>query len=255
MIMNELKQKIDTTHFGFEQVKMEEKAGMVRGVFDSVASSYDLMNDAMSLGAHRLWKQHFVSMIAPKNKEVLLDVAGGTGDIAFTMHKAAPKAVITICDINEQMLREGRNRQIDGNFVNAPLKWVTSDAQSLPCPDRTYDSYSIAFGIRNVTNIQAALNDAYRALKFGGRFHCLEFTPEVTPALQPLYERYSFNLIPKLGEWLAKDAESYQYLVESIRQFPNRETFASMIEEAGFTNVKYQGLSGGIVAIHSGWKI
>lgn len=253
--MNQNAQNNDTTHFGFEQVKTEEKSGMVRGVFNSVAGNYDLMNDAMSLGAHRLWKQHFVGMIAPKNHESLLDVAGGTGDIAFAMHKKAPNAAITICDINEQMLREGRNRQIDGNFMGAPIQWVTGDAQTLPCPDRQYDSYSIAFGIRNVTNVQVALEDAYRVLKFGGRFFCLEFTPKVTAALQPIYERYSFNAIPKMGKLLAKDEESYQYLVESIRQFPNRETFASMIEKAGFTNVKHQGLSGGIVAIHSGWKI
>lgn len=244
-----------TTHFGFRDVNTEEKAGLVRGVFDNVASNYDLMNDAMSMGTHRLWKKRFVQLIAPKNHETLLDVAGGTGDIAFALHKKAPEANITICDINEQMLRHGRDRQIDDNLNGDKLRWVTGDAQTLPVPDTTYDSYSIAFGIRNVTDVQAALNDAYRALKFGGRFYCLEFTPEITPALQPIYERYSFGVIPKLGKLLANDEPSYQYLVESIRQFPNRENFAEMIRKAGFENVTHEGLSGGVVAIHSGWKV
>ncbi len=244
-----------TTHFGYQEVNTDQKEGMVRSVFNNVASNYDLMNDAMSLGVHRLWKKHFVAKVAPQSHERILDVAGGTGDIAFAMSKAAPGAHITICDINEQMLREGHNRAIDHSVDRSHLEWVTGDAQTLPVPSNHYHAYTIAFGIRNVTDVQAALNDAYRSLNYGGRFYCLEFTPEVSASLQPIYDRYSFNVIPVLGGMLAKDKDSYQYLVESIRRFPNRHDFEAMVKHAGFEQTSHHTLSGGIVAIHSGWKL
>lgn len=246
-----------TASFGFEDIPAEEKEGRVAAVFSSVAADYDRMNDAMSLGLHRVWKNQFVRMIRPRDGEVLLDVAGGTGDIAFrlqdSLEKKGAEADITILDINSEMLAEGRRRadeaERDG-FV-----WLEGNAQALDLPDGQFDAYSIAFGIRNVTDVDKALSEAYRVLKRGGRFYCLEFTSPVLPAFQPFYDAYSFNIIPRLGARIAGDAASYKYLVESIRKFPNRTAFKGMIEAAGFVNTSVTTLSGGIVAIHSGWKV
>lgn len=241
-----------TTHFGYESVGWDEKTQRVRGVFNSVASRYDVMNDVMSLGMHRLWKRDFAGSLNLQNGMKVLDLAGGTGDIAFLMQRAA-SIDVTVCDINEMMLREGRDRAIDRNITGP--EWLCGNAESLPFADGSFDRCTIAFGIRNVTDIPAALKEIQRVLKPGGRFACLEFSHPTVPVLKPVYERYSFDLIPRFGEWIAKDRESYQYLIESIRQFPNQKRFASMIEAAGLTQVKWRNLTGGIVAIHSGWKI
>lgn len=246
-----------TASFGFEDVPVEEKEGRVAAVFSSVAADYDRMNDAMSFGLHRLWKTHFVKKIRPRHGEVLLDVAGGTGDIAFRLQDAVEKrggeADITVLDINGDMLAEGRRRAADDNREG--FIWLEGNAQALDLPASQFDAYSIAFGIRNVTDVAKALREAHRVLKRGGRFYCLEFTSPVLPALQPIYDAYSFNVIPRLGARIAGDADSYQYLVESIRKFPSRSAFQRMIEDAGFANTSVSTLSGGIVAIHSGWKI
>ncbi|MBY0407759.1 MAG: bifunctional demethylmenaquinone methyltransferase/2-methoxy-6-polyprenyl-1,4-benzoquinol methylase UbiE [Rickettsiales bacterium] len=242
-----------TTHFGFKQVAEEEKAGLVRGVFDSVASRYDIMNDLMSAGLHRLWKNDMVKWLAPHPGMEILDVAGGTGDIAFRMLSRA-RCHVTVCDINYNMLAEGRSRAIDKNLLSG-LEWVCGNAESLPVPSDRYDAYTIAFGIRNVTHIDKALEEAHRVLKPGGRFLCLEFSHLHHAALQKAYDAYSFAAIPKIGQWVTGNAEPYQYLVESIRRFPKQEKFASMMREAGFANVQYRSLSQGVVAIHSGRKI
>lgn len=246
-----------TASFGFEDIPTEEKEGRVAAVFSSVAADYDRMNDAMSLGLHRLWKNHFVKKIRPRHGEMLLDVAGGTGDIAFRLQDAAERAGaqadITVLDINADMLAEGRRRAEED--ARDGFVWLEGNAQALALPDNQFDAYSIAFGIRNVTDVAAALREAHRVLKRGGRFYCLEFTSPVLPAFQPFYDAYSFNIIPRLGARIAGDAASYQYLVESIRKFPSRSAFKAMIEEAGFANTSVATLTGGIVAIHSGWKI
>jgi demethylmenaquinone methyltransferase/2-methoxy-6-polyprenyl-1,4-benzoquinol methylase len=208
----------------------------------------------MSLGIHRLWKDKFITELNPKDGAKLLDVAGGTGDIAFRFLKKAPHGHVTVCDINPEMLREGYKNSIDKNILNG-LEWLCGNAEKLPLPDSTYDYYTIAFGIRNVTDIPAALREAHRVLKPGGRFMCLEFSKVENPILAKAYDFYSFKIIPKMGELVAKDKDSYQYLVESIRQFPPQKKFAKMIEDAGFSQVKYTNLSGGSVAIHSGWKV
>lgn len=244
--------KQDKTHFGYQSVAWEKKTSLVRGVFDSVATSYDRMNDVMSLGVHRLWKREFVSSLSLRTGANILDLAGGTGDIAFAMKRAA-NADVTVCDINAAMLHEGRNRAFDNQIHG--LKWVCGNGECLPFPDRSFDMCTIAFGIRNVTHIPAALSDIYRVLKPGGHFACLEFSSVRNPLLKPMYDTYSFKLIPQFGEWIARDRESYQYLVESIRQFPDQNTFAEMIKDAGFDMVSHRNLSGGIVAIHSGWRI
>lgn len=243
-----------TASFGFTEVPENEKAGMVRGVFDSVAGRYDLMNDLMSGGTHRLWKDHFVARVAPKDGEVIIDLAGGTGDIAFRMSKAAPGARITVCDINENMIRTGRSRAIDRGILQG-LDWTVGNAEQVPAPDRSFDAYTIAFGLRNVTHPERALADAYRVLKPGGRFFCLEFSHVQAPAMAAAYDLYSFRLLPKIGRYVARDEESYRYLAESIRMFPPQEKLADMMREAGFEQVKYRNLLGGIVAIHSGWRI
>lgn len=240
------------THFGFKQVEEEQKASMVRGVFDSVASRYDIMNDLMSGGLHRLWKNDMVAMLAPRPVQHILDVAGGTGDIAFRIRKSG--AQVTICDINQHMLEEGRNRAMDKNFLTG-LEWAVGNAESLPFPDNHFDAYTIAFGIRNVTHIDKALQEAYRVLKPAGRFLCLEFSHLKHPLLQKGYDAYSFAAIPKIGALVTGSADPYQYLVESIRQFPNQEKFAGMIRAAGFANVQYKNLTQGVVAIHSGRKV
>ncbi|HEX2525124.1 MAG TPA: bifunctional demethylmenaquinone methyltransferase/2-methoxy-6-polyprenyl-1,4-benzoquinol methylase UbiE [Geminicoccus sp.] len=241
--------------FGFQPVDPAEKAGKVRQVFDRVAGRYDLMNDLMSAGVHRLWKNALVDWLAPRRGIRHLDVAGGTGDVAFRIaDRVGGEADITICDINHAMLEVGRDRAIDRGLVRG-LSWVTGDAMALPMPDRSFDSYTIAFGIRNVTHIDQALSEAFRVLKPGGRFLCLEFSRLVIPQLRSAYDRYSMGVIPVMGRLVANDAESYRYLVESIRRFPDQKKFAGMIEKAGFDLVKVRNLSGGIAAIHSGWRL
>jgi len=241
------------THFGFRTVEAAAKQKLVGGVFSSVASNYDIMNDLMSGGLHRVWKNEFVRQIHANKNAAILDLAGGTGDIAVRM-KAKTGAAITICDINADMLSVGRARQFDKG-ESAGLRWVCGNAETLPVPDASLDVITIAFGLRNVTNIQQALNDAYRALKPGGHFLCLEFSKVTVPMMAKIYEQYSFHVIPKIGQLVAKDKDSYQYLVESIRQFPPQEELKKMMERAGFARVKYTNLTFGTVAIHQGWRI
>jgi demethylmenaquinone methyltransferase/2-methoxy-6-polyprenyl-1,4-benzoquinol methylase len=240
-----------TTHFGFRDVAEEEKAGLVHGVFSSVAGNYDVMNDVMSLGIHRLWKDGLMDWLAPRPNMRLLDVAGGTGDIAFRFQKRGGGHA-TVCDMTASMLEEGKKRP---EAQGAPLDWVVGDAMALPFENNTFDAYTISFGIRNVTRIDDALREAFRVLKPGGRFMCLEFSQIPNDLLQWAYDRYSFNVIPEMGAMIAKDRDSYQYLVESIRKFPDQEAFAAKIRDAGFEQVKYRNFSMGIAAIHSGWKI
>ena len=240
----------DTASFGYREVPADEKAHLVGQVFSSVARRYDIMNDAMSGGAHRLWKDQFVRRVKPRAGETILDMAGGTGDIAFRMHRFG--AAITVSDINGDMLAVGmeraRKRGLDG------LIWSEQNAETLTFADRSFDAYTIAFGIRNVTDIPAALREAHRVLRYGGRFFCLEFSTTLWPGFAEIYDAYSHRLVPKLGKLLAKDEDSYRYLIESIRRFPDMPRFAAMIGEAGFTNVKAEPILGGLVAIHSGWK-
>ncbi|WP_170790066.1 bifunctional demethylmenaquinone methyltransferase/2-methoxy-6-polyprenyl-1,4-benzoquinol methylase UbiE [Ruegeria lacuscaerulensis] len=243
-----------TTHFGFETVREAEKAGRVQGVFNSVASKYDVMNDVMSMGIHRVWKDAMMDWLAPRPGQRLLDVAGGTGDISFRFLKRAGHGHATVLDLTEPMLVEGRQRAEADQMADS-LNWVVGDAMSLPFEDNTFDVYTISFGIRNVTRPQVALNEAYRVLKPGGRLMVLEFSQLPNDGLQKLYDLYSFNVIPRMGKLIANDYDSYQYLVESIRKFPDQETFLGMVRAAGFENAKYRNLSMGIAALHSGWKI
>ena len=243
-----------TTHFGEREVPENEKAGLVHGVFSSVASRYDVMNDVMSVGIHRLWKDAMLDWLAPRNHQRLLDVAGGTGDIAFRFLKRAPEASAVVLDMTEPMLIEGRKRA-EASALADRLDWVTGDAMALPLPDNSFDVYTVSFGIRNVTRVDDALTEAFRVLRPGGRFMVLEFSQLPNPAMQKAYDLYSFNVIPRMGQAIAKDRDSYQYLVESIRKFPDQETFARMIQNAGFEQVKYRNLSMGIAALHSGWKL
>ena len=242
------------THFGFQTVDEDAKAGMVHGVFSSVASRYDVMNDLMSVGVHRVWKTAMMDWLAPRDGQHLLDVAGGTGDIAFRFLERASGARVTVCDMTESMLVEGRKRAEAGKLADR-LAWVTGDAMALPFADDSFDRYTISFGIRNVTRIPDALAEARRVLKPGGRLVVLEFSQIPVPMLQWAYDRYSFNVIPVMGQVVANDRDSYQYLVESIRKFPDQETFAQMIREAGFGRVQWRNLSIGIAALHSGWKL
>lgn len=239
--------------FGFREVDARDKARMVGEVFSSVAKRYDIMNDVMSMGLHRLWKSEFVAALTPRPGERFLDVAGGTGDIAFRIAERSGGGV-TVLDINADMLAVGRERAhkkgVEDNFT-----WVTGDAEKLPIPDQSMDAYTIAFGIRNVTHLDKALSEAYRVLRPGGRFYCLEFSQVEMPGLHEIYDAYSFHLIPRFGGMIANDEASYRYLVESIRRFPDIRTFKHMIEETGFTHVKARAMSGGIVAIHSGRRI
>ncbi len=241
----------DTVSFGYEDVAPDEKTRRVGGVFASVASSYDVMNDAMSGGLHRAWKDVFVRRVKPRAGEAILDMAGGTGDIAFRMAKSG--ASITAADINPAMLEVGieraAKRGIDG------LVWSEANAERLPWPDKFFDAYTIAFGIRNVTDIPKALREAHRVLKRGGRFFCLEFSTTLWPGFADVYDAYSHNIVPKVGKLIAGDEESYRYLIESIRRFPNMARFKEMIGEAGFVQTKVEPILGGLVAIHSGWKI
>lgn len=243
-----------TTHFGFETIPEADKAGKVQGVFNSVASKYDVMNDVMSAGVHRVWKDAMMDWLAPRPRQRLLDVAGGTGDIAFRFLKRAGTAHATVLDLTEPMLLEGR-RRAEAEQMAEQLEWIVGDAMSLPFADNSFDVYTISFGIRNVTRPQEALNEAFRVLKPGGRLMVLEFSQIPNAMLQKAYDLYSFNIIPEMGRMIAGDRDSYQYLVESIRNFPDQETFLSMVRKAGFGNAKYRNLTMGIAALHSGWKI
>jgi demethylmenaquinone methyltransferase/2-methoxy-6-polyprenyl-1,4-benzoquinol methylase len=242
---------MDKVNFGDELVTPEEKTRRVGGVFTSVARNYDLMNDLMSGGMHRRWKDRFVAKVKPRPGEHILDMAGGTGDVAFRM--AAKGATVTVSDINPDMLEVGmeraKKRGLDG------LIWQVENAEKLSFDDASFDAYTIAFGIRNVTDIPAALREAHRVLKRGGRFYVLEFSTSEWPGFGELYDRYSQHLIPKIGKAVARDEESYRYLVESIRRFPKMQAFRQMIEEAGFRSTSVEPILGGLVAIHGGWKI
>ena len=247
----------DTASFGYRDVPEAEKEGLVREVFSSVAKRYDLMNDLMSGGVHRIWKNVFVEWLDPRPGRAYLDVAGGTGDIAFRIADLARKrggeAAITVCDIYADMLGEGvRRAEAKGERA---LTWVCGDAEKLPIPDACMDAYTIAFGIRNVTHIQNALEDARRVLKPGGRFLCLEFSRVEAPGLDKIYDVYSMNVLPRIGQMVAGDAEAYRYLAESIRRFPPQNAFAKMIEKAGLSRVQVRNLTGGIAAMHSAWRI
>lgn len=244
----------DTTHFGARTVAEDEKAGLVHGVFTSVASRYDLMNDVMSGGVHRLWKDAAMDWLAPRDGQRLLDVAGGTGDIAFRFLRRAPGAEAVVLDLTEPMLTEGR-RRAEAARLGDRLDWIAGDAMALPFEDASFDRYAISFGIRNVTRIGDALDEAFRVLRPGGRLMVLEFSQLPNPMLRRAYDLYSFNVIPRMGQAIARDRESYQYLVESIRNFPDQKTFAGMIRDAGFEQVRYRNLTQGIAALHSGWKL
>jgi len=241
--------------FGFRRVKPQDKTGLVHQVFSSVAGNYDVMNDLMSGGLHRLWKDTLVRRMNPKAGMVCLDVAGGTGDIALRLHKRTNgKAKITVCDINPAMLEQGKAKILDQGIV-AGIDWIEGNAEKLPFADRSIDLYSIAFGLRNVTRIDQALREVARVLKPGGRFLCMEFSPGVTPALKPVYDAYCKNILPLLGEYVAKDRDAYQYLAESIMQFPPQEKLAARMEQAGLNNAQWTDLTGGIAVIHEGWKL
>lgn len=251
-----------TTYFGDQPVPEAEKAPRVRGVFESVAGRYDLMNDLMSGGIHRLWKSTLVDWLAPRPGIRLVDVAGGTGDVALkVLERVGPERAGTtvVCDLTEEMLAVGRNRAIDrgliGTAVPAGLHWVCGDAERLPLPDRAMSAYTIAFGLRNVTHIERALAEARRVLEPGGRILCLEFSRVVLPLLDRLYDLYSYAVLPTLGGLVTGDSAAYRYLVESIRRFPPQAELAGLIAEAGFAQVRYRNLSGGIAALHSGWRI
>ena len=243
-----------TTHFGAQEVPEAEKAGMVHGVFSNVASKYDVMNDVMSGGVHRIWKDAMMDWLAPRSGQRLLDVAGGTGDVAFRFLKRAPGASAVVCDMTEGMLIEGQKRA-EADQLGDQLDWIVGDAMALPFDDAEFDVYTISFGIRNVTRIADALAEAFRVLKPGGRLVVLEFSQLPNSGLQKLYDLYSFNVIPRMGQAIAGDRDSYQYLVESIRRFPDQETFAGMIRDAGFEQVRFRNLTMGVAALHSGWKI
>jgi ubiquinone/menaquinone biosynthesis methyltransferase len=235
---------------------MKDKATLVKNIFSSVANNYDLMNNVMSLGVHHLWKDKFIELL-PDYSKSLLDVAGGTGDIASRYYKKAKarglEPQITICDINPEMIKVGRDKLIDNNILY-PIDFIVGDAQKLPFDDMSYDYYTISFGIRNVTDISLALSEAYRVIKPGGKFMCLEFSHPTNTCFAKIYDSYS-NLIPFIGEVVAGNKEAYKYLVDSIRAFPKQETFASMMHDAGFVHVEYQNLTNGVVAIHCGYKI
>ena len=246
--------KENTTHFGFETILEKDKSEKVQGVFSSVASKYDVMNDVMSLGIHRVWKDAMMDWLAPIRGQALLDVAGGTGDISFRFLQRASGANATVLDLTEPMLSEGRKRA-ETVGISGQLEWVVGDAMALPFEDDSFDVYTISFGIRNVTDPQKALSEAYRVLKPGGRIMVLEFSHIPNNLLQWFYDKYSFNVIPRLGQIIASDRSSYQYLVESIRKFPKQESFLKLVNAAGFENTKYRNLTMGVACLHSGWKI
>ncbi len=247
-----------TTHFGFRDVPLGDKQTLVNDVFHSVAQRYDLMNDLMSVGLHRVWKDLMINALNPPRGEApfaLLDVAGGTGDVAFRAAKAAgPGFRATVCDINSDMLDVGRTRAA-ARHLDDRVSFAEGNAEALAFPNNHFDAYSIAFGIRNVPRIDLALAEAFRVLRPGGRFLCLEFSTVDVPGLDRIYDLFSFKVIPPLGRAVTGDAESYQYLVESIRKHPKPNAFAEMMRSAGFSRVNWQSLSGGIVALHSGWRL
>lgn len=246
--------KKSTTHFGFEQVPTQEKAQRVEEVFHSVANKYDLMNDLMSLGMHRLWKRFTIEQSGVRRGQAVLDIAGGTGDLAKEFAKRVGKdGKVVLADINDKMLQRGRERLINQGIVGN-VEFVQADAEKLPFPDDYFDCITIAFGLRNVTDKAAALRSMYRVLKPGGKCLILEFSKPSVPGLSTIYDKYSFNIIPKLGEWICNDRDSYQYLVESIRMHPDQETLKKMMLESGFEDVDYHNLTGGIVALHKGFK-
>lgn len=247
-------QNPEASWFGYTAVAPEEKTARVHDVFSSVAPSYDLMNDLMSCGLHRLWKDAFVSRLRPRKGETILDVAGGTGDIALRCAAATEnEATITVCDINPDMLKVGQDKALDAGWLD--IDWVQASAEDLPFENSVFDLVDISFGLRNVTHIDKALSEFYRVLSPGGRFFCLEFSPAVTPVLRRLYDLYSFSVLPWLGQHVAGDREAYQYLAESIRQFPDPAALAARMEKAGFACVTHQALTGGIAVIHSGWRL
>ena len=242
-------------NFGFKKVSKDEKPKLVNKVFDSVAFRYDLMNDLMSAGLHRLWKDSFIDWLAPRKNTHLLDVAGGTGDIAFRFSKKTKnQAKVTILDRNKNMLNEGK-RRLNVGQIAPDLEWVCGDAMNLPFKNEIFDYYTISFGIRNVLDLKKCLSEALRVLKPGGRIMILEFSKVENETLNKIYDAFSFNVVPRLGKLIANDAESYQYLIESIRKFPSQEKLASLVSEAGFRLVKYRNLTQGVVAMHSGWKV
>ena len=242
------------TDFGFSRVKSKDKSNLVKKLFENVSGRYDLMNDFMSLGIHRVWKESMLDWLAPRRGQSLIDVAGGTGDIAFNFIKRAKSgANATILDLTESMMIEGKKKTIDLP-EESKINWVCGDAMRMPFSNSTFDVYTISFGIRNVTDISKTLSEAYRVLKPGGRLMILEFSSVNNDLISWIYDKYSFNIIPKLGEFVSNDRESYQYLVESIRKFPNQEKFSEMIIHEGFRKVKYRDLTFGIAALHSAWK-
>jgi demethylmenaquinone methyltransferase / 2-methoxy-6-polyprenyl-1,4-benzoquinol methylase len=257
----------ESTWFGNRRVKPSEKTGLVQGVFASVAQRYDLMNDLMSGGLHRLWKDRLVRMMSPQAGQVIVDVAGGTGDIALRCaRRTEGKAKIIVCDLSPKMLAEGKAKAIDHGWLpgespsplggkNAAIEWITGNAENLPLPSRSADIYCIAFGLRNVTHIDKALTEAARVLKPGGRFYCLEFSPGVAKHLKPLYDRYCDEILPRLGGLIAQDRGSYQYLAESIKKFPDQPALAKRMEAAGLEQINWLNLTGGIAVIHSGWRV
>jgi demethylmenaquinone methyltransferase / 2-methoxy-6-polyprenyl-1,4-benzoquinol methylase len=258
----------ETAHFGSRQVPLDDKQALVDDVFHSVARRYDLMNDLMSLGLHRAWKDTLATAVNPPRNLpfALLDIAGGTGDVAFrVIDKGGEQTRVTVCDINADMLAIGRERSMtrsptypspeSGGGIGRRITFIEGNAEALPFADKSFDAATIAFGIRNVPRIEQALAEAYRVLKIGGKFLCLEFSAVDVPGLDRLYDFYSSNVLPALGRVVAGDAESYRYLVESIRRFPNPQTFAAMLRAAGFARVSFQPMTGGIVALHSGWRL
>lgn len=245
------KPKID---FGFREVDLDEKSGLVRGVFERVARRYDLMNDLMSGGMHRLWRITMLDLLKPRAGMHVLDVAGGTGDLAFRILSRAPGANVTVCDLTPAMLAVGRDRAVDRGIVSG-IDWICGNAECLPFADRSMDAYTIAFGLRNVTRREAALAEARRVLKPGGRFLCLELSRVAVPLLGRIYDAYSFEVVPRIGEFVLRDSDSYRYLVESIRRFPPQEALAGLMRAAGLERVAWRNLSGGIVAIHEAWRL
>jgi len=245
----------DSTHFGYEQVASTEKAGRVREVFDSVASRYDLMNDLMSMGVHRLWKRFALAQTGLRPGQQALDVAGGTGDLSIGMaRQVGREGRVTLTDINENMLREGRGRLVDAGIVGN-VRCAVADAEHLPFPDREFDCVMIGFGLRNVTDKPAALAEMFRVLRPGGQLLVLEFSHPVAPGLKPVYDAYSFGVLPLMGRLIAGDADSYRYLAESIRMHPQQDELKALFEEAGFEQCRYHNLTGGIVALHRGYRI
>jgi demethylmenaquinone methyltransferase / 2-methoxy-6-polyprenyl-1,4-benzoquinol methylase len=242
------------TDFGFREVGEDEKTRLVREVFDHVAGRYDLMNDLMSGGIHRRWKAELIDRLKPRPNEILLDVAGGTGDIARRFLRRAKSGQVIVCDINAAMVSAGRDRALDDGILNG-ITWLVGDAEDLPLADASVDCCTISFGLRNVTRKERALEEVRRVLKPAGRFFCLEFSQVEAPLLRRLYDLYSFTILPRLGAVVARDRDAYQYLVESIRRFPPQAELAAMMGRAGFDQVSWRNLSGGIAAIHSGWRL